>query len=237
MENYAKGTSPRKRKASRANGKLGGRPHHLEVMVESGKVKASPAWVGGEMRPCDPPEEMGGDFWLFREPVSGWQWVAKVNTRKDGSYQGRYVAKGLTPHKVAEKMDSEWRQRAPGPYVGRMEMQGGPAFYPAEFYRPDPGRTMDLLREDWETRGREQWKRLDWPIEKEKAVDDGRVSQMKLARRIDLKLGPAWGQVVASWVRRGRKFPHPWGEGLRAWIRERKRQEREAKQAAEGFEV
>lgn len=212
----------------------------MEVVVESSAGVVPPvAMVGGELRPCDPPEDLGGGFCSFREPVSGREWVAEIDLGRPrpGKYAARYVRAGATAHQVAMEMAAKRPVKLPAPLYGKMAAPWGEAYYPPEFHRTDPGETMRLLREDWEKRGREKWAFHGWPIEKERVAKDSMQEQMKIARRIALRLGPEWGVIMAAWVLRGRKFPHPWGAGMAAWIGERLKQQQERAVEAEGFEV
>lgn len=235
-------TSERKRRSSAQNGKLGGRPKNLVVVVKGGKSDPLPSVVvDEEVRVCSPPVDLGAGNWMFQELTSGKQWVLpmEIGSAPDGSYVARYVPKGKTPFQVAK--ESQVRAaRVPGkaPLFGCMSNgYGQKAFYPAEFHGPDPLQVMRRLQDEWNRRGKKTWEILGWPIEKEKATQDGRTKQIELVNRIELELGPVWGEVLRSWVARGRVFPHPWGDGARAWIRARRKQEAERLDPLEGFEV
>lgn len=237
QERQKKWSSPAKARAAVANGKLGGRPKRLEVEVlPDGGVSAV---VAGSR--LGPPVDMGGGCWLFQDGRTCRQWVLPVDLGKasPGRYLAGYVAKGKTPYQVAQSMleNGARVKRKAGPLFGRMENGYGVAYYPAECHHESPTDTMKAIKHHWITTGKREWERQGWPMEKEKQMKDGMRAQADIAERIGLDLGRQWGEIVRAWVLRGRKSPHIWGEGASAWIRERKRQEREAKQAAEGFEV
>lgn len=237
QERRKKWSSPAKARAAVVNGKLGGRPKKLEVEVLPGGGVS--AVVAGSR--LGPPVDMGGGCWLFQDGRTGRQWVLPVDLEKasPGRYLAGYVAKGKTPYQVAQAMlESGARVKGKaGPLFGRMENGYGVAYYPAECHCASPFDTHKAIAHWWEKEGRRFWERAGWPMAKEKQMKDGMRAQMDIAERLALSLGSQWGEILRSWVLRGRKSPHPWGDGARAWIRERRRQEEERQRAADAFEV
>lgn len=182
---------------------------------------------------------------MFQDGETGRQWVLPVDVKKakPGRYAARYVAKGKTPFQVAQSLlEGVARVKGGGgPLFGKAENAYGVAYYPAECHFASPVDTQKAINQYWEKGGRQRWERQGWPIEREKAMQDGMRSQMDIAERVALNLGKTWGEIVKAWVLRGRKSPHIWGEGANAWIGERLRHEREKREAAkkelEDFEV
>lgn len=166
----------------------------------------------------------GAGWWVVTDQESGWVWVAMVGGPElvPGRYKGRLVPKGLTPFEAIRRAGGVADYAVGLPEFRTLPAYGGEvAYFEARHWRGLPAHTVQAARDDWEAFGREEWARTGWTIEAEKRA--GGEQAREIMEAVTLECGDSWGEIVKSWVRRGRTFPHPWGEGMRAWTRERLR--------------
>jgi hypothetical protein len=229
--------SDKRSETSAENGKKGGRPPGLVLVVVASGERWGETKRGG--LPCRLSKlvvrHLGAGWWMVESPEEvGRVWVVDGGRVElvPGRYTGKHVPKGSTPRQVVAGCQRGGKRSGVDlPEFRAVPSPVGIAYFQAEHWRGgNIPATVKAAREDWEKRGRREWERLGWSIQREKGkTDTGEAYE--IAGVVEMECGESWGEVAKSWVRRGRVFPHPWGAALEAWVGERKRRE------VGGFEV